>query len=72
MEQWLVGIPRTIFRIKGFLNIEGEYSLFQYSMGQYEIEAIEQIDPLQMVFIGKGLDRDALTRECQELGSKPN
>ena len=70
LEQWLDAIPTTIFRIKGFLNLGGAYSLFQYSMGQYEIESIEQIESLQMVFIGKDLDRDALTREYQELGSK--
>ena len=70
LDRWLNGISSNILRVKGFVNLDGQYSLLQYSVDQFTIDAIELSGSCQMVFIGKHLDRETLTSQYQSLGSK--
>ncbi|WP_223701917.1 CobW family GTP-binding protein [Sutcliffiella deserti] len=68
-EDWLRGLPDTIYRIKGYLSFEhtsGLY-LFQYSYGTplYLKEPIKV--PMNLVVIGENLNVDILSQQLQKL-----
>ena len=50
-------MPANIWRSKGFLTVDGEPSLLQFTMGQLEIDAAPARDRPYLVVIGERLDR---------------
>lgn len=59
-RQFFESLPKTVWRVKGFV-IAGERSvLIQYTMGQLEISPAEQPTQDVLVFIGSSMDRPAL------------
>ena len=60
VEHFFGGLDPGVFRAKGFMSIDGETRLVQFSSGQLDIHPAEQGRRPQMVFIGKGLDRRGL------------
>ena len=53
-------MPGNVWRSKGFLNVDGEPSMLQFTMGQLEIESAPARDRCYLVVIGKELDRSAV------------
>jgi G3E family GTPase len=51
------GLPENVWRSKGFMLIDGQPSLIQYTMGQLEITLAEARSIRNVVFIGPGMDR---------------
>ncbi len=58
LQAFFDGLPETLFRAKGFMNIGSDRHLVQFSSGQLDISPAETEGPLQMVFIGRNLDQD--------------
>ena len=50
-------MPGDVWRSKGFLNVDGEPSMLQFTMGQLEIERAPARERCYLVVIGKDLDR---------------
>ena len=50
-------LPAGVWRSKGFLTVDGEPSLLQFTMGQLEIDAAPARDRPYLVVIGEQLDR---------------
>ena len=55
-------LPANVWRSKGFLTVDGEPSLLQFTMGQLEIDGTPARDRPYLVVIGEDLDRPAV--EC--------
>ena len=53
-------MPGNVWRSKGFLNVDGEPSMLQFTMGQLEIERAPARERFYLVMIGKDLDRTAV------------
>lgn len=60
VEAFFGGLPETLFRAKGFMNIGPRRHLVQFSSGHLDISPAATEGPLQMVFIGKNLDQDGI------------
>ncbi len=54
------GLDPQVFRAKGFMIIDGRPRLVQFATGQLDIHPADGPHDSRMVFIGKGLDRQAL------------
>ena len=52
-----VSMPDNVWRSKGFLTVDGEPSLLQFTMGQLEIESAPARERPYLVVIGEELDR---------------
>ena len=50
-------MPDNVWRSKGFLTVDGESSLLQFTMGQLEIESAPARERPYLVVIGEELDR---------------
>jgi len=72
LEHWLSSLPNDLYRIKGFLNLDGQHTLLQYSMGQCDLTPNKNANNYQIVFIGKHLDRTTITRSYELLGANSN
>jgi len=66
LESFFAALPETVYRAKGFLVIDGEPSLLQFSNGQLEITPSEERPNASLVFIGRGLDRAAIEAGLKE------
>ncbi|NMH68076.1 GTP-binding protein [Bacillus sp. RO3] len=68
-EEWIKGLPNTIYRIKGFIRFEGEEgtTLFQYAYGvpHYQHQLIKF--PANLVVIGEEMNRGQLMEELRQL-----
>ena len=53
-------MPANVWRSKGFLNVDGEPSLLQFTMGQLEIGSVPARERPYLVVIGQDLDRPAV------------
>ena len=53
-------MPDNVWRSKGFLTVDGEPSLLQYTMGQLEIGGAPARERPYLVVIGENLDRPAV------------
>lgn len=56
-------LPANVWRSKGFLTVDGEPSLLQFTMGQIEIDAAPARERPYLVVIGEDLDRPAVESE---------
>ena len=50
-------MPGNVWRAKGFLTVDGEPSLLQFTMGQLEIDGAPPRERPYLVVIGQDLDR---------------
>ena len=55
-------MPANVWRSKGFLTVDGEPSLLQFTMGQLEIGSAAERERPYLVVIGDELDRAAVER----------
>ena len=53
-------IPDNVWRSKGFLTVDGEPSMLQFTMGQLEIDGAPARERPYLVVIGEDLDRSAV------------
>ena len=53
-------MPDNVWRSKGFLTVDGEPSMLQFTMGQLEITSAPERERPYLVVIGHGLDRRAI------------
>ena len=53
-------LPANVWRSKGFLTVDGEPGLLQFTMGQLEIDAAPARERPYLVVIGEDLDRPAI------------
>ena len=53
-------MPANVWRSKGFLTVDGEPSLLQFTMGQIEIGGAPARERPYLVVIGENLDRPAV------------
>ena len=53
-------MPANVWRSKGFLTVDGEPSLLQFTMGQLEIGGAPARERPYLVVIGEDLDRPAV------------
>lgn len=60
IESFFRELPENVWRVKGFMEIEGRLSLIQYAMGILEIQATESRPARNMVFIGRDMNREEI------------
>ncbi len=61
LQPAFAGICGTLWRAKGFLEIDGRSHLVQFSSGRLEVEPTDDRDRHYLVFIGQGIERDQIT-----------
>ena len=69
VKQWFREFGEQLYRAKGFMNIDGKCCIVQYSTGQLDIEPTSLQDKMNMVFIGKSIDRETLRKELHSIQS---
>ena len=57
LEKFFQSLPDKVWRVKGFVDLQGEKSLVQYSLGQLEITSASGAAVDALVFIGQDMDR---------------
>lgn len=62
IEAFFRGLGDDVWRVKGYIAIEGEPCLVQYTPGQLEITPDVPRTQGYLVFIGRGMDRDRIER----------
>jgi G3E family GTPase len=60
VESFFRKLPESVWRVKGFMEIEGRFSLIQYAMGNLEIQATDSRPARNMVFIGHDMNREEI------------
>lgn len=58
VETFFAGLPPAVWRAKGFMKIDGQPRLIQFTTGQLEITPADTDRKGQMVFIGKDMDQE--------------
>jgi G3E family GTPase len=73
-EKWLETVPGNLYRAKGFIGLSGKKGLFmmQYSFGIPMFMPVTREFPMNMVFIGEGLDHKWIVNELNALEAKSN
>jgi len=69
IEAFFQAQPERLWRAKGFTQLDGAPVLVQFTMGQLDISPAGPRDKYHMVFIGDGLDQDALARAFADVMS---
>jgi G3E family GTPase len=70
LEDFLEALPATVYRSKGIVRVAGEeeWLVFHSVASRLDVDFLPDHDgPGALVFIGKGLDREGLTREVEAL-----
>ena len=60
LTEAFASMPANVWRSKGFLTVDGQPSLLQFTMGQIEIESAPVRERPYLVVIGEELDRPAV------------
>jgi G3E family GTPase len=60
LMRFFSGLPDNVWRAKGFVRVDGEPCLVQYSLGQLELTPAQGPASEAMVFIGQRMDRPAI------------
>lgn len=60
VERFFRGLPDNVWRAKGFIQLDGQPALVQYSLGQLEISDAAGPPAELLVFIGQDMDRAAI------------
>ncbi|MBI4163295.1 MAG: GTP-binding protein [Candidatus Aenigmarchaeota archaeon] len=55
LEEFLKNIPKEVYRLKGFVNLEGKSVLVNYVAGMWDLE--EKQGDKKLVFIGDGINK---------------
>ncbi len=55
LENFLKNLPKEIYRLKGFVNLEGKSTLVNFVAGRWDLEEIE--GEKKLVFIGNGVKK---------------
>lgn len=71
VESFFAGLPDSVWRAKGFMNVDGQTSLIQYAMGQLEVTATEPRPAHNMVFIGRDMGRAEIDAQFRAIRRKP-
>jgi G3E family GTPase len=70
LEDFLEGLPPAVYRSKGIVRVTGEeeWLVFHSVASRLDVDFLANHDgPGALVFIGKGLDREGLTRDVDAL-----
>lgn len=70
-EQYCVALPDTVWRMKGFMQIDNQSVLVQYSAGQLEILDTSPRSTNRLVIIGQELDSNKLSKGLGTLVVSP-
>ena len=70
-KQYCAGLPDTVWRMKGFMQIDNQPVLVQYSAGQLEILDTTPRSNNRLVIIGQELDSDKLSTGLGTLVASP-
>ncbi len=65
VERFFRELDDSVWRAKGYMVIEGESCLVQYSMGQLEITPASARSTGYVVFIGRGMARESIERRLR-------
>lgn len=57
VESFFQNLPENVWRAKGFMDVNGQPALIQYTMGQLDIAPAKSRPVRNMVFIGPDMDR---------------
>lgn len=60
VERFFRSLPDNVWRAKGFIQLDGQPTLVQYSLGQLEMSVSATPASNAMVFIGQGMDRPGI------------
>ncbi|MFQ5994931.1 MAG: CobW family GTP-binding protein [Acidiferrobacterales bacterium] len=60
VEHFFAQLPEHVWRVKGFMNIEGQSCLVQFATGQLDITPAGNRQNPRMVFIGRNLDQTTI------------
>lgn len=60
VERFFRSLPDNVWRAKGFIQLDGQPALVQYSLGQLEISGASGPPAEALVFIGQNMDRAAI------------
>lgn len=60
LAQAFASLPDNVWRVKGFLRVDGRSSLLQYTMGQLDITAADERPRAYLVVIGDKPDRERI------------
>jgi G3E family GTPase len=60
LERFFASLPDSVWRAKGFAQVDGEPCLIQYSLGQLEFTPARGPASEAMVFIGQRMDRPSI------------
>lgn len=63
LEAFFAALPEDVWRVKGFMRIDGQPVLVQYSTGQLEITPAEARTGEILVFIGRRMNRVDIARD---------
>jgi len=69
IERFFSELPDDVWRVKGFMRIDGAPCLVQYTMGQLEITPCEPRPNVHLVFIGRPLDKDRTAAALARAGA---
>ncbi|OGH55714.1 MAG: hypothetical protein A3G34_01435 [Candidatus Lindowbacteria bacterium RIFCSPLOWO2_12_FULL_62_27] len=64
---FLKALPHGVFRVKGYVNMEGKTWLLQYSTGVWDLEEQARRRNNVLVFIGVDIDRSAILKKYKKL-----
>lgn len=70
VESFFRKLPESVWRVKGFMEIEGRFSLIQYAMGNLEIQATDPRPARNMVFIGHDMNREEIAERFRAARAK--
>lgn len=71
VESFFRGLPDNVWRAKGYMRVDGRFSLIQFSMGDIEIQETERRPMNNMVFIGSKMTRHGIAERFGALLRKP-
>jgi len=72
LEQFFKRLSDDVWRVKGFMRIDDQPSLVQYTMGQLDITACETRPNAHLVFIGKLLSKRGIASALARAGRFAN
>lgn len=67
LKTFLKGLPKGVFRLKGYVNIEGKTYLLQYSTGIWDMEPQDRRRDTVLVFIGVNIDRKRILEKFNKI-----
>lgn len=67
LKTFLKKLPRGVFRLKGYVNLDGKTHLLQYSTGIWDLEPQDRRRDTVLVFIGVDIDRKKILKKFNTL-----